>query len=310
VARRATIVLTIALVFASLLLAAVSVHSVQASDAYTIRDGDLYVYVPSNAAQQQPVQILVAMHGMGGDGPSFCQGLLAAADRNGWIVVAPTFKYQDYKNADLVLQDDVSFLPRLLEMIDSIPGRTGLQTRQKVLLYGHSRGAQAVHRFATYYPERTLAVAALSAGSYTLPLQTMMVNGQSQTLSLPFGVANMSRYLGHDFNADAFKQIVFRIEVGGTDANPADTPRAWDPYLGVTRVERARAYTKTLQNIGVQADLTVYPDTDHVVSSAMLNDSIAFLEGIVARNAKRYGSGLTRGALYYGNSLTTVATKP
>jgi pimeloyl-ACP methyl ester carboxylesterase len=286
-----------------------SVRRVQASDAYTIRDGDLFIYVPSNAALKQPVQILVAMHGMGGDGASFCQGLLPAADRNGWIVVAPTFKYQDYKNADLVLQDDVSFLPRLLEMIDSIPGRTGLQTRQKVLLFGHSRGAQAVHRFATYFPERTLAVAALSAGSYTLPLQTMMVNGESQTLALPFGVANMNRYLGHDFNSDAFKQIDFHIEVGGTDTNPADTPRAWDSLLGSTRVERARTYTKILQTMGVQADLTVFPDTAHAVSTPMLDDSIAFLEGVIASNARRYGFGPARGALSYGNSLS-VATKP
>lgn len=308
-ARRATIVFTIAILLASFLLAEMPAHSVQASDAYTLRDGDLYLYIPSNAAQHQPVQVLVTMHGMGGDGATFCQNLLAAAERNGWIVVAPTFKYQDYKNADLVLQDDVAFLPRLLGMIDTIPQRTGLETRQKVLLYGHSRGAQAVHRFATYFPERTLAVAAVSAGSYTLPLQTMLVNGQSQNLPLPFGVANMSRYLGRDFNVDAFKQITFRIEVGGIDTNAADTPRAWDPYLGATRVERARTYTRTLQTMGVQADLSVYPDADHLVSGPMLNDAIAFLEGAVARNAKRFGSGLTRGALIYGNSITVSARR-
>jgi pimeloyl-ACP methyl ester carboxylesterase len=301
--------LTIALVFASLLLAEMSGHSAQASNAYTIREGDLFIYVPSNAEKKQPVQILVTLHGMGGDGASFCQNLLAAAERNGWIVVAPTFRYQDYKNADLVLQDDVSFLPRLLGIIDSIPGRTGLETRQKVLLYGHSRGGQAVHRFATYYPERTLGVAALSAGSYTLPLQTMLVAGKSQELPLPYGVATMGRYLGRDFNSEAFKQIAFRIAVGGSDTNPNDTPRAWDPYLGKTRVERARTYAKTLQDMGVSADLAVYPGADHGVSAAMLNESIAFLEGIVGRNAKRYGFGLMRGALYYGNSVS-VAAKP
>ncbi len=308
-ARRLTVVLTIALVFASLLLAEMSGHSAQASNAYTIRENDLFIYVPSNVERSQPVQILVTLHGMGGDGASFCQNLLAAAERNGWIVVAPTFKYQDYKNADLVLQDDVAFLPRLLAMIDSVPGRTGLETRQKVLLYGHSRGGQAVHRFATYFPERTLGVAALAAGSYTLPLQTMLIGGKSQELPLPYGVATMGRYLGRDFNSEAFKQIAFRIAVGGSDTNPNDTPRAWDPYLGKSRVERASAYTKALQDMGVQADLAVYPGADHSVSTAMLNESIAFLEGIVTRNAKRYGFGPTRGALYYANNVS-VAAKP
>lgn len=308
-ARRATIVTTIAMFLASLLLASRPGSAAQASAAYSIKEPDLYIYVPSNAALFAPVQILVTLHGMGGDGSVFCQNVLETAERNGWIVVSPTFKYQDYKNPDLVLQDDLTFLPRLLDMIDSVPARTGLATRQKVLLYGHSRGGQAVHRFATYYPERTLGVAALSAGSYTLPLATMLVNGRSQSLPLPYGVANANRLLGRDFNAAAFKQIPFRIVVGGRDNNPDDVPRAWDPYLGKNRIDRARAYTRALQDLGAQADLAIYPDADHVVSQAMLNESLAFLEGVVARNARRYGFGPTRGALYTGSALN-VAGRP
>ncbi len=309
--RRATIVLTIAMLFASLLLVSLPEQAAQASDAYTIVDKEvgLYIYVPANAAQFAPVQILVTMHGMGGDGQSFCQNLLATAERNGWIIVAPTFKYQDYRNPELVLQDDITFLPRLLAMIDSVPVRTGLSTRQKALLYGHSRGAQAVHRFATFYPERTLGVAALSAGSYTLPLSTMLVSGKSQELAMPYGVANMKRFLGRDFNAEAFKQVAFRIGIGGNDTNQDDAPRAWDPYLGKNRVDRARTYTKALQDSGEQAELAVYPGADHSVTSQMLNESMIFLQGIVARNARRYGFGMTRGALYYSSSIS-VATRP
>ena len=306
-ARRATIVVAIALVTALLLVVILSGSPAQASGSYTIKENDLFIYVPSNASPTQPVQVLVMMHGMGGDGQSFCQNVLATAERNGWIVLAPTFKYQDYKNPELVLQDDLNFLPRLLAMIDSIPGRTGLETRQKALLYGHSRGGQAVHRFATYYPERTLGVAALSAGSYTLPLQTMLINGASRQVPLPFGVANASRYLGRDFNADAFKQIAFRVAIGGRDTNADDAPRAWDPYIGQNRVDRARAYTKALQDMGVQADLAIYPDADHGVSVQMFNESIGFLESIVARNARRYGFGPARAALYSGSSQPIVA---
>ncbi len=309
--RRATIVLAIAMVFASLLLVILPKQAAQASDAYTIVDKEqgLFIYVPTNAAQFAPLQILVTMHGMGGDGQTFCQNLLATAERNGWIIVAPTFKYQDYRNPELVLQDDLTFLPRLLAMIDSVPQLTNLETRRKVLLYGHSRGAQAIHRFATYYPERTLGVAALSAGSYTLPLRTMLVNGKSQELAMPYGVANMQRYLGRNFDADTFKQIAFRIGVGGNDSNPDDAPRAWDPYLGRTRVDRARAYTKALQDSGMQSELAIYPGSDHSVTAQMLNESMVFLQGIVARNARRYGFGLTRGALYYGSSIG-VAARP
>lgn len=311
--------LTVALVLAALLtggcglwLSTLLGHSAHVSAAQVaeptiIKDADLYIYVPASARQAQPAQILVAMHGMGGDGPSFCQNLLAAADRNGWIVVAPTFKYQDYKNPALVLQDDTAFLPRLRDMIDSVPARTGLLTRNKVLLYGFSRGAQAVHRFATFYPERVLAVAATSAGSYTLPLNTMLVNGRSQTLPMPYGVATMRDNLGVGFNYDAFKQVAFRISVGGTDTNADDTPRAWDPYLGATRPERATNYTKVLQSIGVEADLAVYSGVSHAVTPQMLDENLAFLQNIVLRNAFRFGTGPTLGAISYGTVINATA---
>jgi predicted esterase len=280
--------------------------AVASTPSYTLNQDGLFIFVPSNAVQQQPLQVLVAIHGMGGNGPQFCQDLLAAADRNGWIVVAPTFKYQDYKNVDLVLQDDTTFIPQIAATLDALPARTGLLVRDKVLLYGHSRGAQMVHRFATVYPERVAGVAAISAGSYTLPLNTMLVNGRSVNLPLPYGVLDLRRYLGHDFDYAAFKQVPFRVEVGGADDNPNDTPRAWDPYLGQTRVARARTYAKALADIGVNVTLQVYPGAGHGVSPAMHDDALRFLEGVLAQHANQYGKAPARGVAAYGATVTAA----
>ena len=283
--------------------------------AYTLSDPALFVYVPSNADLHQPVQVLVAMHGMGGNGKEFCQSLIASAERNGWIVVAPTFRYQDYMNPALVLQDDLSFLPRLKATLDDLPRRTGLATRDRVLLYGHSRGAQAVHRFATYYPERTLGVVAMSAGSYTLPLATTVngTGGRARQLSLPYGVADLRARLGRDFDVEAFKRVRFQIEVGGQDGNPNETPRAWDPYLGRSRVDRARAYTKALHDLGVPATLTVYPEAGHGISPQMHDDALAFLQQVAASAAPAlpaaptYGLGAARGVLASGAVVEAAA---
>jgi predicted esterase len=286
--------------------------------AYTIADPTLFVYVPSNAELHQPVQVLVAMHGMGGNGKEFCQSLIAAAERNGWIVVAPTFRYQDYMNPALVLQDDLSFLPRLKATLDDLPRRTGVPTRDRVLLYGHSRGAQAVHRFATYYPERTLGVVAMSAGSYTLPLATTVdgtggTGGRAQQLPLPYGVADLRARLGRDFDAEAFKQVRFQVEVGGQDGNPNETPRAWDPYLGRSRIDRARAYTQALQELGVPAELRVYPEAGHGISAQMHGDALAFLQQVAASAAPAlpaaptYGLGAARGVLASGAVVEAAA---
>lgn len=237
-----------------------------------------FVYIPTNAASRGPLQILVTIHGMGGNGAAFCQNLINRAEQNGWVIVSPTFMYQDYRNPDLVLQDDTRMLPSLMQFIDTLPQRTGLPFKQKALLYGFSRGAQMVQRFAEFYPERTLAVALFAAGSYTLPLPAMTVNGAETPLNLPYGIADLQRYTRAPFNLTAFRQVPFFIGVGGADSNPQDTPRAWDPYLGQTRIARAQAFQKALINLGADASLTIFPNVGHDVTSDMRGQAMGFLE--------------------------------
>jgi predicted esterase len=272
-----------------------------------ISDSDVYIYIPSTVDTSQPAQILVTMHGMGDSGQNFCQSMIPVAERNGWIIVSPTFKYHDYKNPDSSLQDDLTFLPKLTNILDNVPARTGIATRNKVFLFGFSRGGQAVHRFATLFPERVAAVALNSAGSYTLPLNSMLVNGRSQNLPMPYGVANMAALTGHAFDFATFKQIPFRIAVGGADINPDDTPRAWDAYDGLTRVDRATNYTRILQNLGLTATLAVYPGVGHQVTPQMVDEQAAFLKGVLDKQAQRYGHAPAIGAASFSAMVTASA---
>jgi len=189
---------------------------------------DVFVSVPPGAGAAQPLQVLVALHGMGGDGATFSRELLASAAVNNWVVVAPTFAYRDYLDPALVRADDAAFLPRLAAILDGLPARTGLTLRPRVLLYGFSRGAQTAQRFATVYPERVLGVAALSAGAYTLPLA--FAPDDIRPLAFPFGIADEEPLFGHPFDPAAFRRVSFLIAVGGRDTNAADVPHAWDPY--------------------------------------------------------------------------------
>ncbi len=234
----------------------------------TTDNGD-FIYIPTNAATRGPMQVLVTVHGMGGDGKSFCQNLINRAEQNGWIVVSPTFAYQDYHDPNLVLQDDSTMLPRLKRLIDGLPARTGLPIRDKVLLYGFSRGAQVVHRFAEFYPNRTLGVALFSAGSYTLPTTAQ---------TFPFGVADIQKYADTPFNADAFRQVPFFLGVGGADGNAADAPRAWDAE-GTTRIARAQNFENALTGFGLTSSLTVFPNIGHDVTNDMRAQAMSFLEG-------------------------------
>jgi predicted esterase len=315
--RRLTLLLSVAL----LLLAAsggwrfgplpgtpAAVAAASGGTPRSINAPDAYIYIPSTADMTEPVQVLVTMHGMGDNGQNFCQRVIPIAERNGWIIVSPTFKYHDYMNADLSLQDDLTFLPALTAILDSVPARTGLATRHKVLLFGFSRGGQAVHRFATLYPERVAAAAVISAGSYTLPLNSMLVNGRSRTLPLPYGVANMGALTGYAFDFATFRQIPFRISVGGADVNPASTPRAWDAYIGTTRVDRATNYTRILQDIGMNATLAVYPGVGHQLTPQMVDENGAFLQGVLDGQAHRYGHALAISAASF-NALVIANIK-
>ena len=246
--------------------------------ATTAPDGDYFLYIPTNAAARGPLQVLVTVHGMGGNGAGFCQNFINRAEQDGWIIVSPTFKYQDYRDPNLVLQDESHMLPHLKQILDALPAKTGLPIKDKVLLYGFSRGAQIVHRFAEFYPDRTLAVALFSAGSYTLPTAAMNVNGTQATLNFPFGVADIQKYTDAPFNGAAFRQVPFFLGVGGADSNGADTPRAWDPYLGTTRIARAQAFESALTNLGLDSSLTVFPNVSHNVTNDMRGQAMSFLE--------------------------------
>ena len=128
----------------------------------------VYVRAPQTPTTK-PLQVLLALHGMGGNGPDFSKELIAQADRNGWLLVAPTIDYGDWTNPNVVANEDPLLIQALNAYLDGLPQLIGAPTRHLVLILGHSRGAQLAHRFAEFRPDRVLAIAALSAGTYTMP---------------------------------------------------------------------------------------------------------------------------------------------
>jgi pimeloyl-ACP methyl ester carboxylesterase len=242
-----------------------------------VPDDDFHLTLPTHAATRGPLQVLVAIHGQNGNGVAFGASVMDTAAKNGWILVAPTFRYRNNVNPDSVLADDLSLLPRLKQYLDDLPSKTGLPIRPKVLLYGFSRGGQIAHRFAELYPQRTLAVALFAAGTYTLPVSTLDVGGTATTLDLPFGIADLRTYTGAPFDAAAFRAVPFFIGVGGADDHAGDAPPSWNVYDGATRLARAKDFASALRGMGVDASLTVFPGVGHAITPAMRDQALAFL---------------------------------
>ncbi len=243
----------------------------------------IFLRAPQRAAPTSaPLQVLIVLHGMGGNGPDFARDLFDKADTYGWLIVAPTIEYGDWTNPNVVAQEDPLLIQALNDYLDGLPQRAGSPVRHLVLLLGHSRGAQLAHRFAEFRPDRVLAVAALSAGTYTMPTSV----GPTGGLNFPFGLRDMDHYAGHAFDPQRFDNVAFWVGVGGQDNNPGDVPRQWDSIEGATRLQRARAFVNAVQELGAATQLRIFNDARHEVTGEMRTAACDFLQGAASQTPR------------------------
>ncbi len=238
----------------------------------------LLIHLPPNAQERQPLRLVIALHGMGGHGTDFAQALLAETDRDGWVVVAPTIPYnEDYMNPARLIEEDVHYSDLLANLVGSMPQRLGLKLRQHALLYGFSRGAQLAHRFALLHPEYVETVATISAGSYTMPEEKAKTASGLQVLPFPYGIGDLESRIGRPVDWENLRRVSFWIAVGDKDNRVGDVSRAFDPYCGNTRIERARAFDKALKSTGVDSTLVIFANVDHEITAEMRKDALDFL---------------------------------
>ena len=72
----------------------------------------------------------------------------------------------------------------------------------------------------------------------------------------------------------------FWLGVGTEDNNPAELPRAWDQYLGTTRVQRALIFQAALHDLGARSVLVVFKGEKHGLSAQMAASACSFLRAL------------------------------
>lgn len=241
-----------------------------------------FLYVPPGLPADQPVRLIIALHGMGGSGQDFGQAFVPSARAHGWILAAPTFQYGDWQNPTNVRVEDIALGRQLMAMLADVPWRSGHVLRSRVFLVGFSRGAQLADRFALFHPSHVAAVASLSAGTYTLPQAERDLNGdgEADALPLPYGTADMSQWVGYPLDTDTLRRVSFLVSVGSEDTNAGDLPREWDPVLGRTRVARAQTFERVLEQLRVPARLSVIAGAKHQLTPAMTVGVDSFLASV------------------------------
>ncbi len=267
------VLMTIAPGSSTVLAAGPSIVALRAAGASQIRD--VFIRPPQRMPDGEPLQMVVAIHGMGGNGVDFGGALASQADRHGWLIVAPTIHYGDWTDPGQIAREDPALIAWLSDEIAALAEHADYPVRPRVLIFGHSRGAQLALRFTEIHPEQVAGVAAVSAGTYTLPVSR---DGRNRLLEFPFGLANIARDDGGKaFDARTFAEVPIWIGVGADDNNPNDVPDAWDPFIGDDRRERAERFTSALSKMGVDVTLNVFDGASHGLSDDMRGAACAAL---------------------------------
>lgn len=132
-------------------------------------------YVPP-ACAEKPCPLLIAIHGMGRNAKRARDDWAEAADRTGFVVAAPRFDKEQFPSR-LFQQGGVrgeadrsKWTFGVVERLFDAARATGRISGTTYTLFGHSAGAQFVHRMVLLMPEaRISTAAAANAGYYTLP---------------------------------------------------------------------------------------------------------------------------------------------
>ncbi len=141
----------------------------------------VHYFWPKTLEEDAP--IVFVMHGLLRDGERYRDGWKQLADKHSFLLIAPEFHHEsypdveDYNLAGLLDQTvDNKFSPRqnwAFARIERLFEAIQLSTpfvAERFGIYGHSAGAQFVHRLVLFYPEASFEFAvAANAGWYTLP---------------------------------------------------------------------------------------------------------------------------------------------
>lgn len=123
-------------------------------------------------------RVVFVMHGLNRDADRYRDGWMGLADRHGFLLVCPEFSREKFPGDEWYNFGGLRQArePRLTafavpdRVFADIRARFGA-TAPRYSLYGHSAGAQFVHRFLLLAPSATVDQAiAANAGWYTLPL--------------------------------------------------------------------------------------------------------------------------------------------
>ncbi|AVS89318.1 alpha/beta hydrolase [Paracidovorax avenae] len=203
----------------------------------------LHAYRPARWQPNDPVAIV--MHGVNRDADRYLREWTEPAEDAGILVLVPEFTQakfpeRNFYNFGNVVDESMRIRPRdqwVFGVVDEAfaVGRKAFGARrERFALYGHSAGAQFVHRYMLMAEaSRAGLIISANAGSYTLP---------NRDANFPWGLANVA--LTDEDLKRAFERPVVLL-LGDKDVNPNHPNLPTDPEAqaqGPYRYARGRYF--------------------------------------------------------------------
>ena len=215
------------------------------------RDLTVYTYRPARCDARCPMQFV--LHGMSRNASGYRDYWSEAAERHGFVVVAPLFSREAwggaaaYNRGGVEATDDRSrwAFAVIEHLFDQIA-----DGRNNYRLFGHSAGAQFVHRFLYFVPNNRASMAvAANAGWYTLPEWRVDKAAHPWPHSLAQSKAGET-----DARRALAQRLVVMLGDADTDPNAQDLDRSPGSLAqGTNRLERGRYFHRV--SSGLARDL-------------------------------------------------------
>lgn len=209
-------------------------------------------------ADPSSAEILIVMHGMGRNGADYRADWTGLVVDHNVLVLAPEFSDEHFPGAEMYnlgnVQDQagrpVPIEQWTFQIVEALFDHVKQEVRGQqpsYLLFGHSAGAQFVHRFIEFMPTHRarLAVAA-NAGWYTMP---------DDTVAFPYGLEGSPRKeweLGHALASNLV------ILLGSDDVDNQDDSLRRDSgsdAQGMNRLDRGLSFYKASRDAAARQSL-------------------------------------------------------
>ncbi len=234
----------------------------------------VWTYEPETLSPK--TKVVFVMHGVGRNGEDYRDQWVNLAEENGFLLIVPEFSQADFPGAENynlggVLDNSGAITPEtgwaysyIEALFDDVREKYGLNA-QSYAIYGHSAGAQFVHRFVLYKPEaRASAVVVANAGWYEMP---------DKETAFPYGLKDSGV---DEERLRGFLKKPLTVLLGDADIDPnarslRRTPEAL--AQGANRFERGHAFFAAGKKAAEEA-------------GAEFNWSLAIAPGVAHDNAK------------------------